>query len=338
MRANGSTVAVAVSAVLVGAWVLVGAGQSQDSGILQEPLGVTGEAIFPAWEGWGPNKDGKDVFLIGYFNRNQTAVDIPIGPNNRIEPGGPDLGQPTYFRPTTGHSGRAGRHYGVFAIELPEDLGNNRLTWTLNAFGHTTTVNFWRNPPYWIDFFKMGADGNEPPRVKFSSTGTEYQGPPAMEPALELTGTVNQPVALGLLAADQPPTYEPGVTRRGGGGAAAGRDSDEPSPAGQIAIIGGQVIDLGARGDRGGGGGFESQGDVIIYWSKYRGPANGEVSFDKDETHLYNEGDPSRWVQASNNAYFSEPGEYWLLAIVSDGSDPQEECCWTTAHVKVTIS
>ena len=37
-------------------------------------------------------------FLVGYLNRNTTQeLDVPIGPNNRIEPGGPDLGQPTHF-------------------------------------------------------------------------------------------------------------------------------------------------------------------------------------------------------------------------------------------------
>ena len=37
------------------------------------------------------DKDGSTVILLGYYNRNRTqAVDIPIGPNDRIEPGGPD--------------------------------------------------------------------------------------------------------------------------------------------------------------------------------------------------------------------------------------------------------
>ena len=84
-------------------------------GILLEPLGQAGEAIFPAFEGWGPTKDGGQVLLIGYFNRNKAQeLDIPIGPDNRIEPGGPDYGQPTRFH--------TGRQYGVFAITDPEGL------------------------------------------------------------------------------------------------------------------------------------------------------------------------------------------------------------------------
>ena len=60
------------------------------------------------------------------------ARTIPIGPNNRIEPGGPDLGQPTHFE--------TGRNYGVFSIVVPKDFGTKRLTWTLIANGQPTAV------------------------------------------------------------------------------------------------------------------------------------------------------------------------------------------------------
>ena len=51
-----------------------------------------------AFEGWYQNTDGSFTLLVGYFNRNsKETLDIPVGPNNRIEPGGPDQGQPTHF-------------------------------------------------------------------------------------------------------------------------------------------------------------------------------------------------------------------------------------------------
>ena len=56
-----------------------------------EPYGSGAEAIFPVLEGWGPHKDGSTVILLGYYNRNRsTSFDIPVGPDNRIDPGGPD--------------------------------------------------------------------------------------------------------------------------------------------------------------------------------------------------------------------------------------------------------
>ena len=157
-------------------------GRTIPSGVLLEPLGTTGEAVYPAFEGWGPLKDGSNALLVGYFNRNKEAVDVPIGPDNRIEPGGPDFGQPTHFL--------SGRQWGMFAITVPKDFGTKKLTWTLTANGHTSTVQFWLNPQYWIDFYKNGANGNEPPRIKFSPTGPELIGPPREKFVQTLTATV----------------------------------------------------------------------------------------------------------------------------------------------------
>src|SRR6187401_857076 len=133
------------------------------------PLGGRGEAVFPAIEGWGPHTDGTNTILIGYYNRNRDQViDIPIGPNNHMDPGGPDMGQPTHFEP--------GRAYGVFSLQVPKDFGNKKITWTLVTNGQSNTVSFSLNPPYWIDFFKNAADGNSPPSVRATKTGPANSG------------------------------------------------------------------------------------------------------------------------------------------------------------------
>ena len=90
-----------------------------------EPFGDSGEAVFPVFEGWADAKDGSGYYLVlGYKNRNRTQpMEIPIGPNNRIEPGGPDFGQPTVFVP--------GRQESQFAIKVPKDYGQKKLTWTI---------------------------------------------------------------------------------------------------------------------------------------------------------------------------------------------------------------
>src|SRR5688572_18781251 len=231
------------------------------SGVLLEPLGTTGEAVFPAFEGWGPLKDGTNALLLGYFNRNKEPIDIPIGAENRIEPGGPDHGQPTHF-----HSGR---QWGVFSIVVPKDFGTKKLTWTLTANGHTSTVQFWLNPPYWIDFFKNGANGNEPPRIKFSAAGPELIGPPRETFVQTLNATVGQPLELTAWAADQPPTIT--FDAEGGGAAAAARETrkppvNEPLPA----IIGGRVISgtpaAGGGGAAAAAAAREKRGDIQILW------------------------------------------------------------------------
>ncbi len=96
-----------------------------------EPLKDSGQGVTAAYEGWFRNPDGTFTLLIGYLNRNQKqALDIPIGPANRIEPGGPDQGQPTHFLPR--------RQWGVFTVNVPANFGERTVTWTLEANGKTT--------------------------------------------------------------------------------------------------------------------------------------------------------------------------------------------------------
>src|ERR1019366_8748008 len=89
-----------------------------------EPLHDAGQSVTGAFEGWFKNPDGSFSLLFGYFNRNmKEEVDIPIGNDNRMEPGGPDQGQPTHFLPR--------RQWGVFTVTVPKDFGDKKITWTL---------------------------------------------------------------------------------------------------------------------------------------------------------------------------------------------------------------
>src|SRR5437870_12654874 len=83
-----------------------------------EPVHESGASVTGAFEGWFKNPDGSYSLLLGYYNRNQKQeLDIPIGPDNRMEPGGPDRGQPTHFLP--------GRQWGLFVVQLPANFGEN---------------------------------------------------------------------------------------------------------------------------------------------------------------------------------------------------------------------
>ncbi len=136
-----------------------------------EPVRDSGQSITGGYEGWYPNPDGSFSFLVGYFNRNQKeTLEIPIGPNNRIEPGGPDQGQPTHFLPR--------RQWGVFTITVPKDFGDKKQTWTLVANGQTTSIPISLNPLWVIEPFKDAGIGNTPPILRFESEGIAYQGPP----------------------------------------------------------------------------------------------------------------------------------------------------------------
>jgi hypothetical protein len=149
--------------------------------------------VTAAFEGWFRNPDGSFSLLIGYFNRNQTQeVDVPIGPSNFIEPGGPDRGQPTHFR--------TGRQWGLFAIKVPADFGQQRLTWTIVANGQSTSIPFYLHPDYEIDPFREAAVGNTPPLLAFDERGPSVQGPLSM--VVARTTTLARPLSLTAFVSD----------------------------------------------------------------------------------------------------------------------------------------
>jgi hypothetical protein len=135
-----------------------------------EPARDSGSSITGAFEGWFKNPDGSFSLLLGYYNRNrQQEVDIPVGPNNAMEPGGPDRGQPTHFMP--------GRGWGVFTVKVPADFGDNKITWTLVANNKTTVIPASLKADWEISPFIEAAVGNTPPVLSFDQHGPSVQGP-----------------------------------------------------------------------------------------------------------------------------------------------------------------
>lgn len=155
---------VVVSGLAAG--VIVSAGQ-----LPIEPAKQFGTGITPSYEGWFDNPDGSHNFLVGYLNRNRSQeVDVPIGPNNRIEPGGPDLGQPTHFLP--------GRQTGIFVVTVPKAFTlQQRLTWTITVNGQTNSIPFKLNADYNVSPLKDSSVANTPPVIRFVEGGPMIQGP-----------------------------------------------------------------------------------------------------------------------------------------------------------------
>lgn len=192
MQACRLAVATLSAVVAVASWVLVAAQAPNRLPI--EPFRDSGQSVTGAFEGWYPNPDGTFTLLVGYFNRNMKEIlDIPVGPNNRIEPGGPDQGQPTHFLPR--------RNWGVFTITVPKDFGNKKLLWTLTANGATTNIPLSLNPLWAVEPFKDAAMGNTPPVARFEPGGKAFQGPPRGI-AASLSTKLPDPVTLTLWASD----------------------------------------------------------------------------------------------------------------------------------------
>ena len=163
---------------------------------IPQPLKQFGGSVTGAFEGWFDDKN-VERFLVGYFNRNtQEELDIPIGPNNDIEPGGPDMGQPTHFLP--------GRRWGMFVVPVPQNFRpQDKLTWTIFANGQVTSIPLRLNPDYVISPFSEIAVGNTPPVIRFEENGTTIQGPIAtLASASSRTASLSDPLALTVWVTD----------------------------------------------------------------------------------------------------------------------------------------
>jgi len=173
-----------------------------------EPHLDASDSVIGVFEGWYRNADGSFSLLAGYYNRNlKSALDIPVGRNNQIQPGGPDRGQPSHFLP--------GRMWGDFVIIVPKDFGTGKLTWTIVANGKTTVIPLSLKTDWEIAPF-IDATNNTPPTLSFQSfddAGPTIQGPGYLDASM--TARVGEPLALTVWAADDavvsPGTHTPKV-------------------------------------------------------------------------------------------------------------------------------
>src|SRR2546428_2248037 len=230
-----------------------------------------GQSVSPAYEGWMPNEDGSFSMYFGYMNTNWLEeFDIPVGPANDIEPGGPDQGQPTHFYPR--------RSPFLFTVHVPKDFGTKELTWTITTHGKTERAYASLKSDYQIDnqviSTEVGGD--------FGSLRDELRT--NVPPELKVQGekkrsvTVGEPLSLVALAGDpdnlparrdgrpQPRSAggetPPMPASASGYGAAGSSGSAGASPASGSGATGPAP---GGSGRAGGGGAAASNPAALIY-------------------------------------------------------------------------
>jgi hypothetical protein len=94
------------------------------------PIAVPMNPIFPLLDNVAAQDDGTFIAYFGYENKNEFALQVPIGPENYFSPDPINRNQPTTFQP-----GRSlDRRNGTFAVQFKGGV----LQWTLT--GHTTTA------------------------------------------------------------------------------------------------------------------------------------------------------------------------------------------------------
>jgi len=298
----------------------------------------SGQTVSPAYEGWMYAPDGSVMMYFGYMNSNWLQeFDVPIGPDNTIEPGGPDQGQPTHFYPR--------RSPFLFTVKVPKDLGNKELVWTLTTNGRSEKAYASLKTDYQIDnqviSTEVGGDfgslrdelrTNLPPelRVDGDRKRTVHVGEP-----LTLTAFAGDPDNLQARRDGQPQPRD-----------ASGRmmTTDAPPPprptsaaptniANAIYRPPSAIVPASGPGLR-------------LSWMVYRGKA-GNVTFTPDQMKTWTDTRAyanSPWSPPYTiplpppdgkfvaQATFAEPGTYVLRAVASDGS------VFTYENVTVTVT
>ena len=110
-----------------------------------------------------------------------------------FQPGPADRGQPTHFFPR--------RQTGVFAVVVPADFGDQRLTWSLTAHGETIEIPGHLEPGWEITALHEVTSGNTPPILRFDGPdGGPGQGPLGVRS--DLTAAVSAPTPITVWASD----------------------------------------------------------------------------------------------------------------------------------------
>ena len=153
---------------------VAGPGETQFNLQLLRP---SGGPVIPIFEGWYQHPDGSYELSFGYFNTNtEEVIDIPIGPDNFIEPAHYDGGQPDHFLPVPEGDRR---HWGVFTVSVPADFGDQDVVWTLrmkNGRQFSVPGRVTR-PPYQLHGAVFPGDSTASPLLSLEPDGSKGVGP-----------------------------------------------------------------------------------------------------------------------------------------------------------------
>lgn len=172
------------------------------------PLSSDGLRVVPFFDGWYENSDGTITLSFGYSNLNRyEVVEIPLGPDNFIEPKEFDGRQPASFPPGipdpadggAARGDRRERERGVFTVTVPAGFKGD-VVWTLRYRGETYRVpGRARSGAYRLRW--PMAMGSVPPLLRFAPDGPAGRGPAGIDAPL-LSASVGAPLSLAVWVTD----------------------------------------------------------------------------------------------------------------------------------------
>jgi len=273
----------------------------------------SGQPVWPAFEGWEKNDDGSFSLLFGYMNDNwEEQPFVPIGPDNNIQPGGPDQGQPTRFQPR--------RNRFMFKIRVAKDFGDKEMVWTLATQGKAQKAYGTLRPDLRIENVDIMSETGA---LGAGSSNPELRADKA--PVVKVDGgktrsaKVGQPLSLTTVVTDDGvPRLRPPQPQ----GAGRGRNPAMIPPYRPTV-----AKNLGLH----------------LSWYVYRG--GGNVTFEPDQIKAWEDtrtGANSPWApywtpppfpadgKQTVQVTFDEPGTYVLCARADDGALTGDEMVTVT--------
>ena len=272
-------------------------GASEDIRAQADPQGYlfnSRQTVQPVFEGWAHNPDGSYEMHFGYLNRNYVEeLEVQVGADNRVEPAGPDRGQPTFFYP------RVNRR--VFSVTVPADWGDRELVWSVTVRDQTYRAVGWLQAE-WEIAANLGA------RFFTATEGQAANQAPTL--VVDAARTVTLPDTLTVTAT----VTDDGLPKplgRGGRGARVVLPTFEQNPDGPTVPVNVPQL-LPANRSRPSRTKVEQ---VNVIWTQWRGPTG---------VTLESQGEPQDGV-TTVTATFEIPGEYLFRVQASDGPETVTE-------------
>ena len=268
--------------------------------------GATGEAVAPFFNGWIKNEDGSIQMIFGFANQNREAAqDVPLGPNNKIEPAKYDGGQPTHF-PVYSRGGFVGiQERGAFAITVPADEADTEVVWTLTSGGKTYSVPGRATSTAYEMSAGERALGSLKPAIRFSTNGPESIDVEGIY-ASRINTTVGTPVNLTAYVQDR------------GNRAAYPENEMMAYPLGTEWLL--------------------HQGPAVPEFDNARITGRERARAGGESGASGNNG----WEEVSTSVTFPEAGDYVIRFRVDNFQAPDSQfdnvCCWSNAYVPVTVT
>lgn len=308
---TGLTIALTIAVAMLCAGVA-----SSGTVLAQQPrfLSLTppeGLPIIPVLEGWVAHEDGSRSFSYGVINRNEEAMEIPLGEGNYMEPSRYDGQQPTHFPP--------GRSTGIFYITVPARDADIDVWWYLKTGDNEVLKVPGRasESAYELDFIRPRPQGALQPLAAFGETDDMAAGLMAGISDYPERVTVGEEMVLTVSARD-PSDRDPSDPRfgeplpmgvefnkyRGPGQVEFIRDPDTPEPENP----------------------YSEDDPRYPFWTP---PGANETTI---------EGGAGT---ASVGVTFSAAGEYLIHAKIDNFEAPDssngDQCCWTNVYQRVEV-